>query len=302
MEKKTLEKVSFWNNNKYEMQARLLKCDGDELFLYIVGIGGTYGVFGNLLSDLAMQNGISFLWPMFEDTHDKRTTKKINNHGAIEEVVTGATWASLKNLQSEYDALFDYIQKNGFKKTSIVAVCGGCSKVIYYMLKNSDFRNMVKKLVLLAPEDYKLIENHPKNVGMKEEAIKNILCSKENEILSKKFMGYMDMSSKTYLEYLYLKEYNTLPYYDKNIDLSYLKTIDMPVKIFMGQFDRSIKDEPDGGVERLTRLGNGFNNAQYVIVDNCVHLFCDKEIEVVNSIADFLNYQYFNTKGEKDIV
>lgn len=302
MEKKALEKISFWNSNKYEMQARLFKGNSDELLLYIVGIGGTYGVFGNLLSDLAMQNDTSFLWPMFEDTHDKRTTRRINSNGSLEEVVTGATWASLKNLQSEYDALLDYIKKNCFKKISIVAVCGGCSKVIYYMLNNPEFKNMVSNLVLLAPEDYKLIEIHPKNLGMKEEAIDNLLHSGENKVLSKQFMGYMDMSSKTYLEYLYLKKYNTLPYYDTKSDLSYLKKIDMPVKIYMGQYDRSIKDEPDGGIERLTHLTNGFSNAQYAIVSDSVHLFYDKEVEVVKSIAEFLNYKHIKMEGEKDYV
>ena len=302
MEKKVLEKISFWNSNKYEMQARLFKGNSDELLLYIVGIGGTYGVFGNLLSDLAKQNDASFLWPMFEDTHDKRITRRINSNGTIEEVVTGATWASLKNLTSEYDALFDYIKNNAYKKISIVAVCGGCSKVIYYLLNNPKFKNMVGNLVLLAPEDYKLIEIHPKNVGMKEEAIDNLLHSAENKVLSKQFMGYMDMSSKTYLEYLYLKQYNTLPYYDTRSDLSYLKRIDMPVKIYMGQYDRSIKDELDGGIGRLTHLTNGFSNAQYTIVSDSVHLFYDKEVEVVKSIADFLNYKHIKMGWEKDNV
>ena len=54
----------------------------------------------------------------------------------------------------------------------------------------------------------------------------------------KEYIGKMDMSSKTYLEYLYLKQYNTLPYYDTRSDLSYLKRIDMPIKIYMGQYDR----------------------------------------------------------------
>ena len=76
----------------------------------------------------------------------------------------------------------------------------------------------------------------------------------------------------------------------------------MPVKIYMGQYDRSIKDELDGGIGRLTHLTNGFSNAQYTIVSDSVHLFYDKEVEVVKSIADFLNYKHIKMGWEKDNV
>lgn len=286
------------------MPARYLKhsSNNNELLLYIVGIGGTYGVFGDLLSDIALSNNMSFLWPMLEDTHDQRITKRMNINGDIEEVKTGATWASLKNTTSDFDALFDFIQKQGFSKISLVAVCGGCSKVIYYMLKNYKFKHMVNKMVLLAPEDYKLIENHPKHIGMKKEALHNLISLKENKLLSHKFMGYMDISSRTFLEYLYLKEYNTLPYFDQNADLTKLKFIDMPVKIYMGQYDRAIKDELDGGKSRIGFLANSFANAQYSIVKDVVHLFYGKEKEVVNSIGKFFNYKIIQKEGEKENV
>ena len=67
----------------------------------------------------------------------------------------------------------------------------------------------------------------------------------------------------------------------------------MPVKIYMGQYDRSIKDELDGGIERLTHLTNG------LIVSDSIHLFCDKEVEVVKSIADFLNYKHIKIRGKR---
>lgn len=292
MKEEVLEKVSLWTSNNYEMDVKVYNANSENLMLYVVGIGGAYGVFGDLLSNLAMQNDKSFLWPIFEDTYVNRLSKKINTNGEIEKVASGATWASLKNLQVEYDSLFKYIKQCGYKNISVVAVCGGCSKLIYYMLKNEEFKKMVDSVVLLAPEDYKLVKIHPKNKGMLEESLYNLVVLNDNKILSKPFMGYMDMSSKTYLEYLYLKKYNTLPYYDQSTNLLNLKNIDMPVKIYMAQLDRAIKDEPDGGIERLTRLTNSFCNAKYEVVNDCVHMFCGKEDNVVQSIADFLNYEY----------
>jgi hypothetical protein len=123
----------------------------------------------------------------------------------------GAAYESYDNWFSDLVCWFDFLDV--YDEIFVVAHSLGCNKVIDYMNKVDNSK--VKKVFLLAPQDFYYLVNIDKHDGMLEEA----LINKENgnnNLLSKVFLGFCYLSTNTFLDFYYNNKINNIPYISSN--------------------------------------------------------------------------------------
>ena len=111
-----------------------------------------------------------------------------------------------------------------------------------------------------------------------------------NKVLSKKFLGYMDISSLTFLDYTTNKIFNTLTYKSDKKKLEHLYSINAKILFVMGSLDYAIRDKNKTEIEEYFKsLTLNCKNADYIIVGGARHLFNDRESDLMQIIGQFIS-------------
>lgn len=290
MKKDKLKKVKLKNASNIEL---ICRCDFSEndsksVMLYCSGFGGTYGEMGNLFSDYARDNGMSFMWGQFQDTYDIKETKQYNSDGSYDTIKIGATYSHLGCTKEDFDCFLNYAKSMGYENVHIVATCVSCSKIIKYLLDGGDKDGIIKSLALLAPQDLSLLKGRSKHIGLTEEARIYMSAGMPDKLLSKNFVGYMPISAASFMDICYNDEYNTLPYLSDESRLANLRKVDMPVLFVLGGKDGAVlKAGTLSPQECVDLLSSYCNDGMGRVIDGAPHLFDGQETEVVKYLNDF---------------
>lgn len=306
MKKNELKKVKLINASNIELTCRCCFAENGlkSALLYCSGFGGTYGELGNVFSDYAKEHGMTFLWGQFQDTYDIKDAKKQMPDGSFEKIKIGATYSSLDCAEEDYDCFFDYIKSLGVENLHIVATCVSCSKIVRYLLDGGDRSHLVKSLALCAPQDLKLINNRSKNSGLLEEARIYMSAGKPNELLSKKFLGYMPISAHSYMDICTNEKYNTLSYLTNESNLEQLSYLEIPILFLLAEKDGAVlKNATLNAQECVNLLSSKCRNAIGETIPEATHLFEGYESKVVEKLNKFYSLQKINFKdlGDKNV-
>lgn len=290
MDKHSLRKIKLISKSSLELDARYLPAYGsDTAIMYCPGFGGGYGNVGEVLSDIAFNNRYGFLFGQFQDSYDKRETVRYLDDGEVEKVEIGATNSRLYKSIADFDCFFDFLIKEGYNNIIAVGVCVSASKLTYYLQHNKKANNVVSELILLAPQDFVEIRSCSAHEGMLEEAVKNIKQGCPEKILSKKFFGYLNISSGTYLDVCRNGMFNTLSYKTDMEKLKDLALIKARILFVMGRLDRSIRDEKEQNIlNYFNSLTKNCKDGKFCIIDEAKHLFKGKEGELSAVIQNFV--------------
>lgn len=291
MDKHSLKDIKLINGDYIELTARYLPAqNSDTVIMYCSGFGGGYGNIGELLSDIAQKNGYGFLFGQFKDSYDKMETVKHLNNGEVQKEYIGATNSRLYKSIVDFDCFFKFLNNEGYKNVVAVGLCGSASKLTYYLQHNQKANSMVSELILLAPQDFVEVRTSSVHEGLEREAIDNVKQGCPNKILSKKFLGYMDISSITYLDVSLNNIFNTLSYKTNIEKLKDLQLIDARILFVMGRLDYAIRNETEEIILKyFNSMVRNCKNGKFYIIDNAKHLFKGKEQELDEIIEEFIN-------------
>jgi len=291
MDKHSLDNIKLINKDYIELSARYLPSQNlDTVIMYCPGFGGGYGNIGELLSDIAQKNGYGYLFCQFKDSYDVIETVKHLNNGEVQKEYIGATNSRLYKSIVDFDCFFDFLYSQGYKNIVAVGLCGSASKLTYYLQHNQMANNMVSELILLAPQDFIEVRTSSVHEGLEQEAIDNVKQGYPNKILSKKFLGYMDISSITYLDVSLNKTFNTLSYKTNTDKLKDLRLIDGRILFVMGSLDFAIRNEDKNVILKyFNSMIKNCKDGKFYIIDNAKHLFKGKEQELAEIIEKFIN-------------
>lgn len=291
MDKHCLNNIKLINRDYLELIAKYLPAKYSKTaIMYCPGFGGGYGNIGETLSDMAKDNGYGFLFGQFQDCYDKRESIKYLNNGEIEKVDIGATTSRLYKSIADFDCFFDFLYNEGYENIIAVGVCGSASKLTYYLQHNQRANSMVSELIILAPQDFEEVRLSSAHGGLEQEAINNVKQGFPDRILTKKFLGYMDISSITYLDVSLNRIFNTLSYKTNLDKLKDLALIDARILFVMGSLDHAIRNESEQSISKyFDRLVRNCKDGKFHIIDGAKHLFKGKEQELIEVIEAFIN-------------
>ena len=291
MDKHSLNNIKLINRDYIELSARYLPAkNSDTIIMYCPGFGGGYGNIGEQLSDIAQKNGYGFLFGQFKDSYDKIETIKHLNNGEVQKEYIGATNSRLYKSIVDFECFFDFLYNEGYKNIVAVGVCGSASKLTYYLQHNQRANSMVSELIILAPQDFEEVRLSSAHVGLEQEAINNIKQGFPDKILSKKFLGYMDISSITYLDVSLNKIFNTLSYKTNLDKLKDLGLINARILFVMGSLDHAIRNENEQTISKyFNSLVRNCKDGEFHIIEGAKHLFKGKEQELTEIIEEFIN-------------
>ena len=244
--------------------------------LYIPGLGADYysSYIPKLINNYCNDNGYDFLCGLNQ------------GNGLITELLVkdkekhikqaGAAYDIYDNWYSDIKAWIDYL--SDYKEIIVIAHSLGCNKIINFLNKEKD--NKISKIILLSPQDINYIVKLDKHKGMFEEALNN----KDNDLLSKMFLGFCYISTNTFLDFYNNEKINNIPYLSTK-NYKYLKNIKYPIEIIIGS-----NDKKDINIERnIDELCYQFNNINYNIIKGANHNYNGYEQELITAISQSIN-------------
>ena len=300
MDKEQLKKVKIINNSGVELIGRIYESEKkDDVLFLCPGFGGSYGALGRNFSEYAKENNMSFFWGQFRDTYSQKVVNKFDENGNKEKIQVGATNSCLNYSEEDFEAFFRYLDEQGYKKIQMVATCVSCSKLIKYLLENNKYSDKVESVCLMALQDLAEIKQKPKLAGFEEEAYFNCQNGEPFKILSRDFLGYLPISSYTYLDLCNNQEYNTIPYISNQEKLARLKSLNIPILFVLAQYDGSVRRFGEDAAEKFLKVcAENCQHGEYKVIENATHLFEGKEELVVKAYKEFINKKIkFNEEG-----
>lgn len=262
----------------------LSKKNNKRCILYIPGLTGNFfeSKFPREIGKVSVEQGYDFLFSHNQGSFQIIEFPFLREDGKLKSITKGATYENFEDCVYDIDAWLQYLDKLGYEEIVVLGHSMGCNKIVYYL--NQKNNSKISKVILLSPQDNVNFSKLDIHKGLLEEAEENIKNGNSEKILSKKFLGFCFMSSKTYYQEITNKNINNIPYKTLNGDFSLINTIDKPIYIIIGSDDIGEK-----GNEYMKKVIDNCQNAKYDILTDANHNFKNKESELSGLIFEYLN-------------
>ena len=113
----------------------------------------------------------------------------------------------------------------------------------------------------------------------------NIKNNEPEKILSKKFLCFCNMCSRTFYDFIEKqKELNNIPYKNKNDNFSKIRSINIPIYSIIGT-----KDGGENSEEYMKTISENCKKGKFDIINGAKHNFDDDEEYLSKIILDFIN-------------
>ena len=261
----------------------LFSNNSDKCILYIPGISGNFyeSKFARVIAEQVSKENIDFLFGHNQGSFQIMNFKYMREDGKIKDILKGAAYEDYDDSNYDIDAWIKFLKERNYKKIILIAHSLGCNKVIKYLNKYN--YDGIDACILLSPQDIRNAKDLSIHKGMYDEALYNIKNNNPEKILSKKFLCFCNMCSKTFYDFIEKqKELNNIPYKDKNGDFSKIRSINIPIYSIIGT-----KDGGENSEEYMKNISENCKKGKFDIINGAKHNFDDYE-EYLSEII--LNY------------
>ena len=298
------KKVTVRNIDGIELEGYYNKQNSSTCIYFVPGFSEEISNVNLALQQKAFDEKISFLTGF---TNDYKIINRLNKYDSdgklVGSILRGATYARFEDFHKDIDAWFKFLQQEGYEKIILVGYCFGCAKAIEYFDKYSP-KNVIE-LILIAPQDVTRIKVLDKHKGMMEDAGENIVNNKPLKLLGSKFLGYCDVSSRTFMSFCVYKAIHNTAYHNKNPDFQAIKKIDVPTLLIIGDKDKGVitndsESSEDLALPCMQKIGDNIKKSSISIIKGAKHSFTDKEEELSDEIFKFIKQNDLSIKNDKD--
>lgn len=276
-----LNQIEIKTKQKIFLEGYYFQNKNNKCIYFIPGMTGEFSKldFAQKIAEISIQNKYDFLAGNTLGSGEIKELK-INDKGKKGIIVKGAAYEKFEDCIYDIDAWLDFLKNKNYDEIIIICHSLGCNKIVHYLNKQAN--HLIKKLILLAPQDIKF-NNLKIHAGLLEEAIKNINNNESNKLLSKKLLGFCLISSQTYYDLINNQNIMNIPYKTNNPDFSKISNIKMPILSVIGTIDGGKKSE-----EYMGLISKNCLDGKYHIIKDANHIFENKEEELSKIIIDFL--------------
>lgn len=263
-------------------------CESDKLVIHIHGLAGSfYEEFVSSLAKAYTNLGYSFLAFNNRGSGYVTTIIKENNDG-VNRCIGGSSHELFDESILDIDCVIEWAQKNNYKNIVLEGHSYGCNKVINYYSKTNN--EVIKKIVLLAPCDVveepkiKLGNKYKEVVGFAQEMINK----NEGDKLLMSPLYPLTFTAKTFINGFYENCHADIFRYREKEHLSNILTnIQIPILVIIGDNDKTAYSQDKQIVQAF--LKNNIKNLQFIGIEDCGHVYKNKENDLINIINKEFN-------------
>ncbi len=282
------EKASVYlkNSQGVELKGYFFPNNSSTCVLCIPGFGGAFGASFVNLCEKCLENGYDFLFCHTQGSYTQKQLKKYNNDGSFEYVMRGGCYEDFDNVIPDIDAWINFIKDKNYNNIYLVGASLGCDKIVKYISEKT-IKNL-KKIVFMCPQD--IAARFDKD--MLEEARQNLKNNEPYKILSKLFLDFCPISSKTQYDLVCREDIHNFMYLHDNPSFPNLNKINVPVLCIIGTKDQGLTCGNKTPQFYMELLRKNIKNCTIEFVDGAKHNFSGYENELNTKILDFLKLRF----------
>ena len=283
--------INVRNIDNVELDGYFFDANSQTCILHIPGFGGAFDRLPEVMGEYFQSRGISYLCGLTQGAYHNHEYKKYNSDGSVSVKLGGSMYEDFDESKDDIEAFVLYLKNLGYKEIYILGHSLGCNKVLYYSKEYNS--NLIKGIILLAPQDFSQMVSIPIHKEMLIEAELNMKSGEPYKILTQKFLGFAPMSSQTFYKFATGKNQHNFNYTNTDDNFETLLAIDKPILFIMGDKDPAFeKNKEEKMMILLENVKNKYDKFSYIIIPNGRHSFNDLENVVAQYVFDFIG----NTK------
>ncbi len=275
-------KLMLINNDGVELKANHIKASNNDCVLCVPGFGGSFGDGFIKIAEKCIENKLSFIFGYNQGCYTMHKLKRHNPDGSITIINGGGCYDNFDNIIEDMDCFIDYARVQGYKNIYLVGASLGCDKIMKY-LKEKEISEL-KKIIFMCPQDIAMRFDE----DMLEEAIANINNNEPDKILSKLFLDFCPISSKTLYDLRYRNDIHNFPYLQEDKDFNSLKIITVPTLIIIGTQDQGLIPSPHSPEYLMNRIKENIKDCTVNFIEGAKHNFRFHEDELATKIIEFI--------------
>ena len=275
-------KLILINADGVELKANHIKSSDTDCVLFVPGFGGSFGDGFIRIAEICMEQGISFVFGYNQGCYTTHKLKKHNPDGSITTINGGGCYDNFDNIIVDMDCFLDYTRTQGYKNIYLIGASLGCDKIMKY-LKEKEIQEL-KKIIFMCPQDISMRIDE----DMLSEAVKNINNNEPDKILTRLFLDFCPISSKTFYDLRFREDIHNFPYLQDDKDLSNLNIINVPTLVIIGTQDQGLFPSTHSYEYLMNRIKENISDCTISFIEGAKHNFRYYEDELATKIIEFI--------------
>lgn len=276
------EKIEILNDQNIVIKSYYRNNSSETLVIYFHGFAGWYDKCAKTIANMCDENNFSFLVPLTQGAGIINTMKCYNGV-EYTSLTRGGCYEKLEDYKADYKSVIKFAKEQNYKKIILIGHSLACNKIVDYLSENT-VNNLVS-IILLAPQD--LTDITTQNPNLLKQTTTLLGQNKEEEILSGKFLGFCDISARTFLSFQNDCFLHNLQYKNPNFKFDKFSKLNLPIAVFIGDKDEGLNNIYDAEI-CMQRLKNYNKNVNITILENCNHTFKNSEEKLSILIKEYL--------------
>lgn len=281
------KEITMINAQNVELTGYFFEKSSRSCVLFIHDYCSAFNNLPEALGNYLGEKNISFLCGLMQATYLDCTLKQYTkNHTIYTTKQGGAIYENYDDCLVDIEMWFDFLAEK-FDNIYLVGHGLGANKAIYFASQKRSTK--IKGLILIAPQDWSGLEEHPQHDGMMLEATHNITDNQPNQLLAGFFLGQSPISSKTFFDFVTNPNLHNFCYLqDESFDT--LRELNLSTLIILGDLDPALDKCTNS--QQITALFDRITaqipQASYAILHGATHLFKNREVDVAQFIDNFI--------------
>lgn len=257
----------------------------ETVVIAITGIHGNFysNPFYYNIGDTLTAGGIDFIYAQTNDAFGE--IQSFNTKTNSPELI-GSWNEDFNNTDEDIEGYLNFAKDSGYKNIFLAGHSLGANKVIYYLSRHHDKKN-VSHFLLLSPANLTWLT---KNVTEKERKIIRDYVETGNgdKILPFYFMGWVRCIADTAYQWLYSSILNNV-HVEADGDFSQVEKITHSGALIIGTYDNFTYGDPAGFLSNINNHMPTARENKLIFIQRTGHTYQQKEQEIADDILKYVN-------------
>lgn len=248
----------------------------------ITGIHGNFysNPFYYNIGDTLNSGGIDFIYAQTNDAFGEIHTFNVKTNSPE---IIGSWNEDFNNTDDDIEGYLNYARKSGYKNIILAGHSLGANKVIYYLSRHHDKKN-VSHFILLSPANLTWLM---KNVTENEKKIilDYVKTGNGEKILPFYFMGWVECIANTAYQWIFTSTQNNV-HVEKDGDFSQVEKITHTGAMIIGTYDNFTYGDPAGFLSNINNHMPTAKENKLIFIEKTGHTYQQKEDEIAQDILN----------------
>ncbi|MEK6982665.1 MAG: alpha/beta fold hydrolase [Candidatus Micrarchaeota archaeon] len=261
--------------------------------IYVHGLGGDFysnSEKANAFAEECNKYGFAFLTFNNRGSGYDAAVKKLDSKTdkGFVRVAAGRTYEKFSDCVYDIGAVISQAKKRGYNKIILIGHSTGANKVIYYLYKNQNQKNIVASVLTGALSDVPIQRKLSGKSYPKILALAKMLYKKgKGSVLLPEGSSDSPITAQRFLSLCVEKsEEDVFQYYLQNPAFTQLKSLKIPALFIIGEKDEYATTKPNQILKTYSKLKSNFET---VLIKGSLHSFNKMEKKLAKIVCTWIN-------------